>query len=318
MFNYFAQLGRRLLHGIGVVWGVITIVFLMRFLSPNNPAVMVAPEGASTDLIRSIEEDMGLDQPYTLQYIDYLTDIAQGDLGYSYASGLSVSGKIITGLPATLELAVTSLIFAVVLSIPLGILSAIYRGSKLDYSSNLFSLVGLSTPNFWLGIMLVLLVSVQLGLLPTSGRPNSIIQDPVGWLSHMILPTIALGTYFVALLYRMTRNSVLETSNSEYVKAAKGKGLFGPIIMYRYILQNSMSPVITVGGLQLGVLIGGSVVVEAVFAWPGIGTMFINALYAADWQTMQGILILVGVSYVLINLIVDIIIARLNPQVNLA
>lgn len=308
-------IAKRLVQGVLVVWGVVTTVFLLRFLSPTNPAVLIAPEDATAETIRQIEEELGLNEPILVQYADFLIRAVQGDLGFSYASNTAVTGRVLGSLGATLELAFASLLFAIVISIPLGILSAKHRGSKIDYGSNLLSLGGLSTPNFWLAIMMVLVVSVQLGVLPTSGRPFGPTENVTSWVAHMILPTIALGTYFMALLFRMTRNGVIEESGKEYVTAARGKGLPEPLIMYRYILQNSLAPVVTVAGLQLGVLIGGSVVVEAVFAWPGLGSMFIRALNSADWPIIQGVLIVVGVGYVAINIVVDIINAQLNPQV---
>lgn len=325
--QFFAK---RSLQGIVVVWGIITAVFMFRFISPTNPARLIAPDDASEELIRVIEEDLGLNEPILTQYTSYLSGVLQGDLGFSYSTNTPVRGRIIEVLPATLELAFAALIFAVVVSIPLGIISATYRGTKIDSASNLTSLAGVSTPNFWLAIMLVLLISVQWGVLPTSGRPIGlgegmrmlVFEANVGglttWLSHMILPTIALGTYFMALLFRLTRNGVLEEMGKEYVLAARGKGLPNPLIMYRYVLRNSLTPVITVTGLQLGTLIGGSVVVEAVFAWPGIGRLFITALNLADWPMMQGVLIVVGVGYVVTNIFVDYLNSRLNPQVELA
>lgn len=323
-------LAQRFVQGILVVWGVITTVFLLRFLSPGNPAVLVAPEDASDELIERITEDLGLNEPIYVQYLDYLVGVAGGDFGYSYASGTMVLPRIINTLPATLELAFASMVFAIVVSIPLGVLSGTRRGSKLDYGSNLVSMGGLSTPNFWLGIMLVLLVSVQLGVLPTSGRPISLFEalgslvfefDSSGvtnWIAHMLLPTIALGTYFMALIFRLTRSGILDELGKEYVLAARGKGLPEPLLMYRYVFRNSIAPVLTVIGLQLGTLIGGSVVIESVFAWPGIGTLFINAVRLGDWPIVQAVMIVVGIGYVLINIAVDVLYARINPRVALA
>ncbi|WP_276255967.1 ABC transporter permease [Halomontanus rarus] len=321
---------RRSVQGIFVVWGVITTVFLFRVISPTNPARLMAPDDAGPELVRQIEEDLGLTEPILVQYVNYLASVAQGDLGFSYMTNTSVLRRILHALPGTLELAVAALLFAVFASIPLGILSAMYRGTKVDSTSNLVSLGGVSTPNFWLAIMMVLFVSVQLDLLPTSGRPVG-LTDAIGlvvferdvgglstWVAHMILPTIALGTYYMALLFRLTRNGVLEELGKEYVLAARGKGLPEPLLVYRYVLRNSLTPVVTVTGLQLGGLIGGSVVVESVFAWPGLGTLFIRSLNVSDWPMMQGILILVGAGYVLTNIAVDFVNAKLNPQVELA
>ena len=308
---------RRVGQSVAVVWGIITLVFLLRFLTPIDPATLVAPDDATPALIEQIRQDLGLTDPIIVQYFRYLSEVARGDLGFSYGSGVHVNELIVNALPATLELAFASLIFAVIFSIPLGVLSAKKRGTNTDAATNVISLGGLSTPNFWLGIMLILLVPVQLGVLPTGGRVAP-TESLLEWTKHMILPTVALGTYFMALLFRMTRNNVIEELNKEYVRAARAKGLPENIITVRYVLQNSMAPVITVAGLQLGLLIGGSVVVEAVFNWPGLGSLFIQALNTADWPIMQGILIVVGIGYVSINILVDILNAKLNPQVNLS
>ena len=321
---------RRIIQGVFVIWGVITTVFLLRALTPGNPAVLVAPEDASNELIETITTELGLDQPLHIQYIEYVAAVLQGDLGFSYASRTAVAPRIANALPATLELAFVAMIFAIIISIPLGIIGAQNRGTKLDYGSNLISMAGLSTPNFWLGILLVLLFSVQIGVLPTSARPVGIVEavsmllfsfDPTGittWMAHMILPTIALGTYFMALIFRLTRSGILDELGKDYILAARAKGLPESYLMYRYVFRNSVAPVITVIGLQLGTLIGGSVVIESVFAWPGIGTLFINAVRLGDWPTVQGVMIVIGVGYVVINLLVDIFYAKINPKVALS
>ncbi len=308
---------RRLLQGLVVVWGVVTIVFLLRFISPNDPAELVAPANADKELVDAIRQELGLDQPMYVQYTEYLLNLVQGDLGYAYNSSAHVSALLIERLPATMELAVASLALALVVSIPLGVYSANNKGSKKDAFANGFSLLGLSTPNFWLGIMLVMIISVGLGILPTSNRVSP-SESLVGWAKHMILPTFALGTYFIALLFRMTRNTVIEEMNKNHIKAARAKGLYNYIIYYRYILQNSIAPVITVTGLQFGTLVGGSVVIETVFDWPGVGTLFIQSINNGDWPIVQGTLIVVGIAYVLINLSVDIMNSKINPEVELS
>ncbi|WP_254274405.1 ABC transporter permease [Haloarcula marina] len=317
MSNISDFLVRRAVQAVGVIWGIVTLVFLLRFLSPQDPASLVAPQDADSELIEAIRQDLGLDEPIIFQYRDYLLELVQGSLGYSYASKVQVNDLVVNALPATLELAFASLIFAVALSVPLGLISAKRRGSGVDSMSNSVSLIGLSTPNFWLGIMLILLLAVQFNIFPTSGRVSP-TESLSQWAAHMVLPTVTLGTYFMALIFRMTRNNIIEELNKEYVRAARAKGLPENIVTLRYVMQNSMAPVITVAGLQLGVLIGGSVVVEAVFNWPGLGTLFVSALQSQDWPIMQGILIVVGIGYVSINILVDLINSRLDPRVNLA
>ncbi len=330
MKNIKDFLFKRIIQGVFVVLGVITVVFLLRFSSPGNPAYLIAPDDASEELIEDITVDLGLDQPMHVQYVDYIASLLQGDFGYSYVSQIAVSRRLISAVPATLELAFAAMIFATIISIPLGIVSAQNQGTKIDYSANITSLAGLSTPNFWLGILLVLLFSVQLGILPTSTRPISILDavsmllfnfDLSGittWVAHMLLPTIALGTYFMALIFRLTRSGILDELGKEYILAARAKGLPEPYLMYHYVFRNSVAPVITVIGLQLGTLIGGSVVIESVFAWPGVGTLFINGVRAGDWPTVQGVMIIIGAGYVVINLTVDVLYAKINPKVALS
>ncbi len=311
--NTYKLLIERIIQGILVLWGIVTLTFILRHLTPTSPARLIAPPDAQPETIDNIRRELGLDEPLTIQYIRYITNILQGDFGTSFTAGEPVLTLIARTLPNTFELAVTSLAFATIISIPLGIISAKHRGEFVDNFSNIFSLSGLSTPNFWLAIMLVLLLSVQIGILPTSGRVP-ITESFTGWLRHILLPTVALGTYFTALLFRMTRNGVIAELGKEYVVSAHTRGLPSQIVMYRYVLQNSIAPVVTVAGIQFGVLIGGSVVVETIFNWPGVGLLFIRSLRVVDWPTMQGILITVGAVFVIINILVDIFNAKLNPQ----
>ncbi|GAB3681835.1 dipeptide ABC transporter permease DppB [Salinarchaeum chitinilyticum] len=332
---------RRSLQGILVVWGVITVVFLLRVVSPGDPVTFIAPLDASPELRQRIAEDLGLNEPIYVQYFDYLAGLLQGDMGYSYQRGLPASDLVWDRIPATVELAVASSIVAIVLSIPLGVVAATRRHSPADYGATLFSLVGISTPNFWLGIMLVLFMSVQLDLFPTSQRPVGFLEawshlihvnlsspslsvpldarafaDDMGtWLWHITLPAITLGTYFTALITRLTRSGMLDELGKEYVTAARAKGLPETLVRYRHALRNTLIPILTVLGLQLGTLIGGAVITEAVFAWPGLGSLLIDAINSRDWPIIQASLIVIGVSFVVINVAVDVVYGYLNPQV---
>ncbi|MFC7251545.1 ABC transporter permease [Halomicroarcula sp. GCM10025324] len=319
-------LAKRFGQGVFVVWGVITAVFVLRGISPTNPAQLAAPTDATAEQIQQIAEELGLTRPIYEQYFAYLIEVAQGDLGYSYITSTPVAPQIFGKLGATIELAVFGILFALVLSIPLGVISSTRRNEAPDYVANLSSLVGVSTPNFWLAIMLVLLLSVQIDLLPTSGRPVGFLGvigalaafqiDPlVSWVSHMVLPTLALGTYLMALMTRLTRSGMIEELSKPYVQTNRAKGLPEVLNRYKHALRNSLAPVVTVVGLQLGRLIGGSVVIESVFAWPGIGSLFIRAVNTADWPIIQGTLIVVGIAYVLVNIGVDLVYAQLDPQV---
>lgn len=326
MENLWKFLAKRFSQGLFVVFGVITAVFILRGLSPTNPAQLAAPTDASQERIEEITAELGLNRPIYEQYLSYLTDVMQGDLGYSYITSTPVAPQILNRIAATMELAVFGILFALVLSIPLGVLSSTNRNEAPDYIANLSSLVGVSTPNFWLAIMLVLLLSVQFDVLPTSGRPIGFlsavgalvtmrVSPIITWLSHTILPVLALGTYLMALMTRLTRSGMIEELSKPYVQTNRAKGLPEVINRYKHTLRNSLAPVITVVGLQLGRLIGGSVVIESVFAWPGIGSLFIRAVNTADWPIIQGTLIVVGVAYVLVNIGVDLVYAQLDPQV---
>lgn len=324
------SLGRFLLRrgaqGIFVVWGVVTLVFLLRFISPTDPVTFIAPLDASEELRRQLAEELGLNRPMHEQYVDYIVSLLQGDMGYSFQRGQAAWDIVIGRLPATLELAVAGSVIAVVIAIPLGVVSATRRQQPADYGATVFSLVGISTPNFWLGIMLILLVAVG-GPFPTSQRPVGLLESlrtlvSTGsvdafwtWLQHIILPAVTLGTYFTALITRLTRSGMLEELGKGYIRAARAKGLPETLVRYRYALRNTLVPIITVLGLQLGTLIGGAVITEAVFAWPGLGTLVIDALSARDWPLIQGSLIVIGVGFVAINIAVDALYAYLDPQV---
>ncbi|MDY6765192.1 MAG: ABC transporter permease [Halobacteria archaeon] len=318
---------KRALQGILVIWGVVTVVFLLRFITPGDPVAVIAPLDASQELRRQIAAELGLNRPLYVQYFDYVTDLMRGDMGYSYRSGTEVTPRVLAKLPATLELAITSTIVAIVLSIPLGVISATRRHQPSDYAATLFSLVGISTPNFWLGIMLVLVLAVQFNFFPTSTRGMGftsavgmlVLEQDLGglgtWLHHIALPSITLGTYFTALITRLTRSGMLEELGKTYIRALRAKGLPSTLVLYKHALRNTLIPVITVLGLQLGTLIGGAVITEAVFDWPGLGTLVINSINARDWPLIQGCLIVIGAGFVIINLVVDTLYAYINPRV---
>ncbi|MFP8952246.1 ABC transporter permease [Natrialbaceae archaeon A-arb3/5] len=325
--SYAKFLLKRIAQGVFVVWGVVTITFGLRAAAPGDPVNLIVDPGASPELREQIRREVGLDQPLYVQYVEYLQRLLVGDLGFSYQSRRDVSTMVIERLPATLELAIAATIVAVAIAIPLGVIGATRRHEPADYGATMFSLVGISTPNFWLGIMLILVLSVQFGLFPVSGRPVGFIEavttlvttgyahDLVTWLRHIALPAITLGTYFTALITRLTRSGMLDELGKPYVTATEAKGLPGVLIRYKHVLRNTMIPIVTVLGLQLGTLIGGAVITEAVFNWPGLGSRLISAIYAGDWPLIQGIIIVIGIGFVVINILVDSIYASLNPRV---
>jgi peptide/nickel transport system permease protein len=319
---------KRGLQGIGVVWGVVTVVFALRFVTPGSAINAVAPLDADQETRRAIAQELGLDQPLYVQYGQYLFELVQGDMGFSYVKGQEVTTLVFSKLPATVELAVASTVVAIVISIPLGVLSATRRNEAPDYLATLFSLFGISTPNFWLGIMMILVLAVQFNIFQTSGRgvtsaqvlasvvgPQPFFGTLLAWLSYITLPAIALGTYFTALITRLTRSGMLDELGQSYVRATRAKGLPETLVRYKHALRNTLIPVVTVLGLQLGTLIGGAVITEAVFSWPGLGTLIIQSINLRDWPVLQGCLIVVGTSFVLVNILVDTVYAYLDPQV---
>lgn len=318
---------KRVLQGLFVIWGIVTVVFLLRFMTPGDPVSFVAPLDAPPALRAQIAEDLGLNQPLHIQYVEYLIGLVQGDMGYSYISNTDAGSRIFARLPATLELALMATLIAIVISIPLGIISAANRHEPSDYAATSFSLVGISTPNFWLGIMLILIFAETLGVLPSGQQAIGLVgalqmlifdQNVSGlraWGAHIILPAITLGTYFTALIMRLTRNGMLEELGKTYIRALRAKGLPETLVRYKHALRNTLIPIITILGLQLGTLIGGAVVTETVFAWPGLGRLVITSVLNRDWPLIQGTLIVIGVGFVVINIVVDSLYAYVNPKV---
>ena len=319
---------RRTLHGLVVVWLALTIIFSLRHITPGSAVNAIVPPEASPATRQAIIDDLGLNDPVHEQYIEYLGDlILNQSLGYSYINRIAIGDLIAVRLPATVELAVAAMIIAITLAIPLGIASALRRHESVDYLATLFSLLGISTPNFWLGLMLALLFAVQFDIFPTSGRELGIVRalemlvfrlNPNGivdWLAYITLPAITLGTYFTALITRLTRSEMLEELGASYVRVLEAKGLPETLVTFKHILRNSLIPVVTVIGLQLGALINGSVVVEVVFDYPGMGQLYIQSITQRDWPLIQGLLIFVAVGWVVINIAVDLLYTVIDPRV---
>lgn len=323
-----AFLIRRLFFGLFVVWDVITIMFGLRAVSPGDPATLMLAEGASDDLIRRVREAEGLNEPIYVQYFEYLSGIVRGDFGFSWRSNREVEVMVIERIPATLELAVAATVVALLIAIPLGVISATRRNEPADYGATLFSLLGISTPNFWLGLMLILVLGVWIGILPTGRRPVGFSEaililvqtgsiDELGiWVRYITLPAITLGTYFTALITRLTRSGMIDELGKPYVTASRAKGLPTVLIRYKHVLRNTMIPIVTVVGLQLGTLMGGAVITETVFNWPGLGLRLIDALDARDWPLMQGIIVFIAIAFVAINIVVDGLYSYLDPRVS--
>ncbi|WP_418283989.1 ABC transporter permease [Halorubrum sp. DTA46] len=319
---------RRTLQAVFVIWGVVTIMFGLRAVSPGDPATLMLGEGATAETIARVREQEGLDQPIYVQYFDYVQGLLVGDFGYSWRSNREVELMVIERIPATLELAIAATVVALIIAIPLGVVSATRRNEPSDYGATLFSLLGISTPNFWLGLMLILLFGVWIGILPTGRRPVGLTEavvtlvtigsanDLLTWIRHITLPALTLGTYFTALITRLTRSGMVDELGKPYVTATRAKGVPAVLVRYKHVLRNTMIPIITVLGLQMGTLMGGAVITETVFNWPGLGLRLIDALDARDWPLMQGVIVFIAVAFVTINILVDGLYASLDPRVS--
>jgi len=296
---------RRLLHTALVTLGVVTLAFVALRLS-GDPAATMLPGDASVDELRDLRHALGLDRPLHVQYVSFLGGAVRGDFGDSFRHQQPAFGLVLERLPATLELAFAALLLAVAVALPLGIVAAIYRGRAVDMLAMGFAVVGQATPYFWMGIMLILVVSVELGWLPTSGRG--------GW-PHLILPAVTLGTHFAASLARLTRTSMLEVLGQNFVTTARAKGLGEPRVVLAHALKNAAVPVVTLIGLQFGTLLGGAVVTETIFAWPGVGRLAVQSIFVRDYPVVQAGVLVLALVFVAINLAVDLLYGTLDPRI---
>jgi peptide/nickel transport system permease protein len=292
------------------------IVFTGVRLIPGDPARVLAGTDADAAGLEEIREKYGLDAPLPLQYARWLGLAVRGDLGESIRTRTSVAGTVAIKLPITIELACLSLLVALALAIPAGVVAAVRRNTTWDVVASGVSLCGVSVPNFWLGIMLILLVSVRFGWLPASGFVP-LGEDPVGNLKRMLMPALVLGTGLAAVLMRQTRNAMIEVLSTDYVRTARAKGLAQRAVVVRHALRNGLIPVVTILGLQMGALMGGAVVTEQIFVLPGFGRLIVEAVFTRDYPVVQGVVLLTASSYVLINLLVDVSYTVLNPRIRI-
>jgi peptide/nickel transport system permease protein len=299
---------RRFAILIPTVLGAITLVFFFLHMIPGDPVEVMLGETAQQADKERLREELGLNLPVYVQYGNFLTRIVRGDLGESYFYRRPVAQVIAERLPATMELALVAFVVAGLIAIPLGIIAALREGTTVDNLSVLFSLVGVSMPNFWLGPLLIILFSITLGWFPVSGRTGA---------ASLVLPAITLGIALSALLSRMTRASLLERLGEDYLTVARAKGLPEWKVILKHALRNALIPIITVMGLQIGVLLSGAIITENVFAWPGIGTLLINAIEARDYPLVQGCVLLISLSYVLVNLVTDLVYGWADPRIRL-
>ncbi|MFF2174880.1 nickel ABC transporter permease [Lysinibacillus sp. NPDC058147] len=299
---------KRLAQIIPVTLGVTLVVFLIMQMIPGDPAVILAGEGASQETVNELRENLGLNKPLAVQYTDYIKDLLQGDMGNSLKNHQPVFEEITARLPITIELAFYSILITIVLGLIAGIISAIRPYSFMDVGLMIVALLGISLPSFWLGILLMYVFSVQLHWLPVAGWDSA---------KHIILPAITLGAGGAAIVARMTRSSMLEVVNQDYIRTAKAKGLKGYVIILKHALRNALIPVITVVGLQFGSLLGGTVLVESVFAVNGLGRMIVDAIRTRDIPVVQGGVLVASLIFVFINLFVDILYRFFNKRMDL-
>ncbi len=299
---------RRLFFMLPVVWGVSTFVFLIIHLIPGDPIDLMLGETANQVDRQALRHQLGLDQPLWRQYMTFLQRMVQGDLGESLHNRRPVSTLIAERLPATASLAVAALCVSVGLAIPLGVLAAFRPGSLLDTGSMILALLGVSMPNFWLGPLLILIFSIQLDWLPVSGRGN-------GGLAYLILPAITLGTGMMAILTRMTRSSMMETLREDYIRTAAAKGLTTWTVVAKHALGNALIPLVTLIGLQGGALLAGAVITETIFAWPGLGDLTIRAIQQRDYPVVQGCVLVIALTYVVMNMFTDLLYAVVDPRI---
>jgi peptide/nickel transport system permease protein len=303
-----AYAARRLAHSVFVLWGALTVIFLAIRVVPGDPALAILGPDASPADLAALRARLGLDRPLAVQYFVYLGRAVRLDFGDSVRLGEPVLRAVLGRFPLTALLAVTATLLAVALSFPLGILAAVKRHSAVDSAVSAFSLVGQSVPSFWLGIVLILVFARELRLLPSAGAES--------W-RHLILPALTLALIFTGVLTRLVRGGMLEVLAEDYVRTARAKGLAPRLVLVRHALPNMLIPVVTVVGLQLGHLLGGAVIVETVFGWPGVGRLLVDAISYRDYPLVQGAVLFITATFIVVNLMVDLSYGYLDPRVRL-
>jgi peptide/nickel transport system permease protein len=333
MLRYIA---RRLLSLLPVLLGITLLVFLFLHLIPGDPALVMVGERATPQQVEALRERLGLNEPLPVQYLKFLGGLLRLDLGNSIISGIPVAQEIRNRWPASFELAVASMLFAVMISVPAGIIAAVRKDKWADNAAMSVSLIGVSMPVYWLGLLLIYLFAVFLGWLPPSGRigvdQGFAFQPITGFfvldailqlnfvalgdvLSHLVLPAIALGTIPLAIIARITRSAMLEVLSQDYIRTARAKGLVERWVILKHALKNALLPVITIIGLQFGTLLSGAILTETIFSWPGIGSWIYQGILARDYPVVQGGVVFVSVTFVLVNLLVDLSYAFFDPRI---
>jgi ABC-type dipeptide/oligopeptide/nickel transport system permease component len=301
-----AFLVRRLLLTLPVIWIVVTLVFALIHVVPGDPIAQMLGEGAPQQEVQRLRKDLGLDRPILEQYKSYIFGLLKGDMGVSFRNQQSVARSIAQRFPATIQLTFAAIFVSLLVSIPMGVAGAVHRGRLTDKAIGVFSLFGVSLPNFALGPLLILLFSIALGLLPVSGR---------GSFANLILPSVTMGMGLAAITTRMVRSSMLEEIQQDYVRTARAKGLPERTVLFRHALRNGLLPVVTILGLQAGVLLSGAIITETIFAWPGLGRLTVQAINARDYPLLQGCILTISLSYIVINLLTDLVYSVVDPRI---
>jgi peptide/nickel transport system permease protein len=297
---------QRIAYTLPAVWLILTTVFLLIHIVPGDPVAQMLGEDARAEDLAQLRHALGLDAPLGTQYVRYLSGLFRGNWGTSFHFNSSVSAIVFQHFPATLELALAGLFVCLAIAIPAGVYSAARQGSAADHATSVFTLLGLSLPNFALGPLLILVFSIEIGWLPVSGR---------GGIEHLVLPAVTLGAALAAILTRMVRASMIEELSSDYVRTARAKGLSERRVLFRHALPNAMIPIITIVGLQFGALLAGTIVTETIFSWPGIGRVAVQAITERDYPLLQGCILVIALSCVFVNLLTDLIYAVIDPRV---
>lgn len=304
MVKYIAK---RVLMMIPVLLGVILLVFFIMNLASGNAVLLILGENATEEAVAAKTQELGLDQPILVRYFNYLADLMRGDMGMSYFSSRSVADEVLTRFPATLKLAVVSAIISTLLAIPLGIFAAVKQNTLFDNFSMILSLVGNSMPAFWLALMLMMLFAEKLGWLPAQGMND-------GWRSY-VLPAVSIGFINMAAIARTTRSTMLETVRQDYIRTARAKGIDENAVVMDHAFPNALIPTITVIGVQFGNLLGGAILVETVFAWPGLGRLMVQSVNNRDVPLVLGCIVILSISYSVVNLLVDLVYGFVDPRV---
>lgn len=306
---------RRLIHSIIIIWGCATLVFFLMRAIPGDPVIQMLGPEYTPEAADALRHKLGLDEPLLIQYTKWMGNAARGDFGSSITGAESVRGAIQSGLPKTMSIALLAFLIATAIALPAGIIAALKRNTPADFLVSLFAFLGVSMPSFWFGIILILIFAVNLGWLPSLGYASITKDGPVEWFKHLLLPSLAIGASYASILMRFVRAGLLEALNSDYIRTARAKGLAERRVIISHGLRNSLIPVVTVAGIQIALLLSGTVVIETVFAIRGVGRLLVGAIFDKDYPMVQGTILVVAMIFVFANLFVDILYTVIDPRI---